>query len=125
MLSVYSPTTTYSVGDIVIFNGNPYVMVQGSGQPGYPPLRSGDQLWKVFKGVYDNAHVYAVGDAVIMNSSIYWMQEGAGQPGYPPLRPGDHLWVTVQGFSYPRGGARRSKSRKARRAKARKASRRH
>jgi len=41
----YSNETTYKVGEIVIFNGSNYKMVEGAGQPGYAPNRIGDRLW--------------------------------------------------------------------------------
>jgi hypothetical protein len=125
----YSTTTVYKVGDSVLFNGVTYVMVEGAGQPGYPPLRAGDKLWKVFKGDYDNAKPYSVGDAVIFtNKALYWMQESAGPAGYAPERPGDKLWVKVQNFTYSGGarkGSRKAKGRKSKSRKGRKGSRKH
>jgi len=43
--SVYSNTTTYKVGNVVIFNNSNYKMVEAAGSPGYSPDRPGDRLW--------------------------------------------------------------------------------
>jgi hypothetical protein len=109
--SEYSATVKYSPGSIVTFQGVPYIMVEGAGSPGYPPLRAGDNLWKVFKGVYEPAVTYKVGEAIIQNKKLYWMREGAGAPGYAPDRVGDKLWVNVN-YTFA-GGARSTRGRKA------------
>ena len=41
----YDKFKTYSIGEMIIYNGNIYSMVEGSNGPGYDPDRQGDKLW--------------------------------------------------------------------------------
>jgi len=42
----YSSSEVYVPGDSVIYNGGVYLMLDGTGAPGYAPDRPGDQFWK-------------------------------------------------------------------------------
>jgi hypothetical protein len=49
----YDPSITYSLNDLIIFNGSVYKLTEEAGFPGYEPSRENDKLWKFVSAATD------------------------------------------------------------------------
>jgi hypothetical protein len=79
----YNNSTTYKTNDIIIYNGNSYILPKFIGAAGYNPITH-RQYWLPYKPNYDNFKTYKVNDIVTFQNNFYIMKHFIGAAGYAP-----------------------------------------